>query len=354
MTVVTAEGVDAGVPAHYGDPFREQRVLAGRTGVVDRGNRGVITVSGPERLSWLHTLTTQHLLELRPYQGTETLVLSPHGHVEHHAVLADDGETVWLDTEPGAAPALLGFLERMRFFTQVELRDVSDRYTVLSGRGLDLTAILKADPARGALEPPDVLTPPGPKFPTGSVPTRPTAIYHAAGLPGGGIVRRMPDGWVDLLVPGTGWEEPLTDLPRCGIWAYEALRVAARTPRLGLDTDHRTLPHEVDWLATAVHLEKGCYRGQETVARVHNLGRPPRRLVLLHLDGSSDHLPTPGTAVEAGGRQVGFLGTAVHHFELGPIALAVVKRNVPDDALLTVAGASAAIDPDPNPVDTER
>ena len=71
-----------------------------------------------------------------------------------------------------------------------------------------------------------------------------------------------------------------------GLWAYEALRVEARRPRLGFETDHRTIPHEVDWLRTAVHLQKGCYRGQETVARVHNLGRPPRRLVLLHLDGS--------------------------------------------------------------------
>ena len=64
-----------------------------------------------------------------------------------------------------------------------------------------------------------------------------------------------------------------------GTWAYEALRVAARRPRLGFETDHRTIPAEVDWIDVAVHLEKGCYRGQETVARVHNLGRPPRRLV---------------------------------------------------------------------------
>lgn len=338
MTVITAEGIDAGVPAHHGDPLREQRALSGGTGVVDRSNRGVITVSGPERLTWLHNITTQHLLELRPYQGTETLVLSPHGHVEHHAVVVDDGETLWLDTEPGAAPGLLGFLERMKFFAQVELRDVSDRYAVLSCRGSD----------HGKdLDPPDVLALPGPKFPTGSVPACPTARYAAAPLAAGGIARRMPDGWIDLLVPRDAVEQHLAAGPRCGIWAYEALRVAARTPRLGLDTDHRTLPHEIGWLATAVHLEKGCYRGQETVARVHNLGRPPRRLVLVHLDGSSDELPAPGTDVEAGGRRVGFLGTAVQHFELGPIALAVVKRSVPDDAALTVAGMSAAVDPDP-------
>ncbi|HEX6073784.1 MAG TPA: folate-binding protein [Micromonosporaceae bacterium] len=347
MTAVTAKGVDAGVAAHYGDPLREQRALAGGAGVVDRGNRGVITVSGPERLSWLHNITTQHLSQLRPYQGTETLVLSPHGHVEHHVTLVDDGETVWLDTEPGAAPALLDFLQRMRFFTQVEVADMSDGYAVLSCRGADVLGVRKLD-----LDPPDVLPLPGPKFRTGSVPTRPTAIYHGARLPGGGIVRRMPGGWTDIVLPRTASGEPLAIGPRCGIWAYEALRVAARTPRFGVDTDHRTLPHEVGWLSTAVHLEKGCYRGQETVARVHNLGRPPRRLVLLHLAGNSDHLPAPGTDVEAGGRRVGSLGTALHHFELGPIALALVKRTVADDAELTAGGFVAAIDPDPNSVDT--
>ncbi|MEJ7708046.1 MAG: tRNA-modifying protein YgfZ [Nocardioidaceae bacterium] len=79
----------------------------------------------------------------------------------------------------------------------------------------------------------------------------------------------------------------------CGNWAFEALRIARGEPRFGLDTDHKTIPNEAGWIGTAVHLDKGCYRGQETVARVHTLGRPPRRLVLLHLDGSVDHLPDP-------------------------------------------------------------
>jgi hypothetical protein len=128
-----------------------------------------------------------------------------------------------------------------------------------------------------------------------------------------------------------------------GLWAYEAKRVEAQRPRLRFETDHRTIPHEVGWIGTAVHLDKGCYRGQETVARVQNLGRPPRRLVLLHLAGESDLLPDVGTSVELDGRSVGFLGTAVQHHELGPVALAVIKRSIPDDAELTVAGSSAAI-----------
>ena len=91
----------------------------------------------------------------------------------------------------------------------------------------------------------------------------------------------------------------------------------ARRPRLGVDSDHRTIPNELEWLRTAVHLDKGCYRGQETVARVHNLGRPPRRLVLLHLDGVSEVLAEPGTPVLAGTREVGRVGSVVRHYELG-------------------------------------
>ena len=100
------------------------------------------------------------------------------------------------------------------------------------------------------------------------------------------------------------------------------------------------------WIGRAVHLDKGCYRGQETVARVQNLGKPPRRLVLLHLSGDSDELPSAGTPVDFSGRAVGFVGTALHHYELGPIALAVIKRSIPEDATLSVVGQQAAQDVD--------
>jgi len=176
---------------------------------------------------------------------------------------------------------------------------------------------------------------------------RPVPDSRAVALPDGGFVRQMPWG-VDLLVPRASAASVFAALHAAGaapagMLAFEALRVEARRPRLGLETDHRTIPHEVGWIGPAVHLDKGCYRGQETVARVQNLGRPPRRLVLLHLSGESDLLPPPGTPVELDGRSVGFLGTAVHHYELGPIALAVIKRSLPDDAALRVADAPVSI-----------
>jgi hypothetical protein len=340
---------DAGVAAHYGDPMREQRTLATGVGLVDRSHRGVVAVAGEERVGWLHNLTTQHLAGLRAGQGTELLVLSPHGHVEHHALAAEDGTTTWLDTEPGAAGDLLTFLDKMRFLTRVEPRDATAERAVLSLVGPRLDDALAVLGVAG-LAVPEVAAVPGPKFAAGSVPPRPTAVYEVRELPAGGLVRRGRLG-VDLLVPRAAVAEVVEPLraagvPTAGLWAYEAVRVAARVPRLGNETDHRTIPAEIDLLAPAVHLDKGCYRGQETVARVHNLGRPPRRLVLLHLDGvATDQPPAPHTPVTTDdGRTVGFVGTAVRHFELGMVALAVVKRNVSDDARLHVAESAAAID----------
>lgn len=292
---VAADAPDQEVAAHYGDPAREQRALEDGTAFVDRSNRGVVRVSGPDRLSWLHSLLSQHLDGLKPAEPTEALLLGPNGHIEHHLFLVDDGEAVWAHVEPGAAPALVEFLDRMRFMLRVEVADVSDEFMVVTGPG---------GPGDGRPAWPDVA---------------------------GTTTRIVPRG-----------EFPEGPKP-AGIWAYEALRIAEHRPRAGLDTDHRTIPHEAGYVETAVHLNKGCYRGQETVARVHNLGRPPRRLVFLHLDGSVDRLPAHGDPVEVpGGRTVGFVGSAARHHELGPIALALVKRNVPVGAELLAGGVAAA------------
>ncbi len=308
---LTPDSPDAPVAAHFGDPIREQRRPGG---IVDRSHRDVFAITGPERLEFLHNLTTQHLLNLAEGQATQALLLSPHGHIEHHMWLTSLGERLIVDTEPGAGQALQDFLLRMRFFTKVEFEPTDLRvYSILNV----------------AHEEPDVLPVPSSKFASGTVPPRPTSIY--AVREEDGVIKRHTSLGVDLLVPQAQ--------ATAGIWAYEAHRVAAGIARVGFDTDHRTLPSEVDLTAVAVHLEKGCYRGQETVARVHHLGRPPRVLRLLHLDGiTTDHLPTPGTPITSGERQVGFVGTAVRHYELGPIALGVVKASATSPLL---AGESA-------------
>jgi len=306
---VDGDAPDAGVAAHYGNPYAEQRALAAGTGMVDRSHRGVVRVSGPDRLSWVHSLTTQHLENLEPGQSAEALILSPQGHIEHHLTLTDDGDALWAHVEPGTAAALLAFLESMRFMLRVEPADVTGDYAVLTVTG---EGALQALPAS-----------------TGTA----AAVRGAVGT--------------DLLVARPHLQTAATKLADAGLTlagmqAYEALRIAARRPRFGLDTDHRTLPHEVGWIESAVHLNKGCYRGQETVARVHNLGHPPRRLVFLHLDGSEDRLPGHGDPVRLGETTIGFVGSAARHYELGPIGLALIKRTTPVDAALQAAGLPAA------------
>ena len=284
---VPADAPDSGVAAHYGDPYREQRRLAAGAAEVDLSHRPVIRVAGPDRLSWLNSLTSQSLDELKAGLPTETLVLSPQGHVEHHLSVVDDGTAVLAHVEPGTAEALLAWLDRMRFMLRVEVSDASAEHAVLgSASGWRL------------------------------VPRAALAAY---------------------------------DVELAGVAAAEALRVEDLRPRLGVDVDHRTIPNETRWLATAVHLNKGCYRGQETVARVANLGRPPRRLALLHLDGSDSELPATGDAVLLDDRAIGRVGTVARHHELGPIALALVKRQVPDDADLVAGGVAARLEPETAP-----
>ncbi len=296
---VPADPPDEGVAAHYGDPFREQRRLVEGQGAVDLSHRPVVRIAGPDRLSWLHSLTSQHLEALPAGVATEALILSPHGHVEHHLAMVDDGDAVWAHVEPGTAESLVGYLESMKFWSKVEVDDVTEFFALVHR------------PAGTSAVPPDV-------------PRRDT---------GAGTELFVPRADLVATIDAAG--------PPAGVWALEALRIATGRPRLGLETDHRTIPHEIGWLETAVHLNKGCYRGQETVARVHNLGRPPRRLVLLHLDGSDNELPGHGAPVELEGREVGRVTSSARHYELGPIALAVVKRSVAPDATLVAGGVAA-------------
>jgi folate-binding protein YgfZ len=315
---VEAAWPDEGVAAHYGDPMREQRAMTQGRVLVDRSNRGVVKITGPDRLSWLHSLTSQHLERLAPGACAEALILSPQGHLEHHLTLTDDGTAVWAHVEPGTASALVGYLDSMRFMTRVEVTDLTSELAVLT-----LAGPLSAEGGTVA-----------------GTSAADSLDKHALAE----AVTTGPFG-IDLIVPRDRIADAVGKLsaPVAGMWAFEAARIAARVPRPGLDTDHKTLPHEVGLIESAVHLNKGCYRGQETVARIHNLGHPPRRLVFLHLDGSVERLPTRGSPVmTADGTEVGFTGSAARHFELGPIGLGLIRRSVPVDATLLADGVAAA------------
>lgn len=344
---------DAGVPWHFGDPLAEQRSATRSCAVVDRSDREVIAVPGEERLSWLHLVLSQHLTELGTEEGTEALVLDSQGHIDCHMLIAHHDEVMYLDTDRGAQAtsalpsigrdgkqSLFEYLEAMRFWSKVQPRDATPEIAVLTVIGPDATSRLRELGVEA-----------------------PATPYAVAPLPGGGLIRHVPFRHLytaDLLVPRESmveWWTRLTDggMRPIGSMAYEALRVEALRPRVGMDTDERAIPHELNWVPRAVHVAKGCYRGQETVSKVHNVGRPPRRMVLLQLDGSVEVRPEPGDPVRHGDRKVGRVGSVVLHHEMGPIALALLKRTEPLDAELLAGdpeqqrAVAAAVDPDSVP-----
>jgi folate-binding protein YgfZ len=290
--VLVEDGPDKGAVWHFGEPTKEQRALEAGTAWADLSHLNIVAVSGADRLQWLHDLTTQFVSDLQPGVWMPSLILDAQGHVEFQFNLVDDGTTTFLVLDPGYVEKLVEYLTKMKFMLRVDVRDASDEFVVLRAPG-------------------------------------------AADAIGGPFA----------LVPRTEVEQMKETFggvaTQVGTWALDAERVAAHRPRIGFETDHKSIPNELGVLNTAVHMKKGCYRGQETVAKIYNLGNPPRRLVMLHLDGSDVGFPAAGTKVENDGVVVGFIGTVARHHELGTIALAIVKRNTPADATLTIDGIPA-------------
>ena len=291
--VLVEDGPDKGAIWHFGEPVKEQRAIEAGTAWADLSHLSVVAVSGDDRLKWLHDLTTQFLNDLGVGIWKSAMILDPHGHVEYQFNLVDDGTTTWLVLDPGYADTLIAYLTKMKFMLKVDVRDASTEF-----------AVLRAPGASTELGGPFALVPRN-------------------------EVAQMAQTFNAVAT-------------QVGTWALDAERVAAHRPRIGFETDHKSIPNELGVLNGAVHMNKGCYRGQETVAKIYNLGNPPRRLVMLHLDGSDVGFPATGTKVENDGVVVGFIGTVARHHELGTIALAMIKRNTPIDATLTVDGIPAS------------
>ncbi|MDQ1527000.1 MAG: tRNA-modifying protein YgfZ [Microbacteriaceae bacterium] len=327
---VAGEGIDGGVAAHYGNPLGEQRVLADGQAIVDLSHRAVLSVTGPDRLTWIDSITSQRVARLAPGESSETLQLDTNGRLEFAVRLLDDGETLWLMVEHDEAAGLLAWLTSMRFMLRVELADRSAEFATI-----------------GTFAEPE---PPLPVAAPNGIPLVWRDPWTTV-APGGHQYAVAAEGhpaanWTysEVLVPRAELGSlAASDSPAAGLLALEALRIAAWRPRFATEVDEKSIPHELDWLRSAVHLNKGCYRGQETVAKVHNLGHPPRRLVMLHLDGSDAVLPSHGddVLVQDGesGTSVGVVTSSARHYELGPIALAVVKRSTdPAVELIVRAG----------------
>jgi hypothetical protein len=292
--VLVESGPDKGAIWHFGEPNKEQKELVSGNGWADLSHRAVISISGKDRLTWLHALTTQHLEKLTPGDWQEALILDTQGHIVEQLFLVDDGSTTWIHTEAQRVEPLIEYLEKMKFMLEVTVKDQSNNYAVLRAAGT-------ADNVDG----PYALVPRG-----------------------------------ELADTVSAFNKAHTQV---GIWALEALRVAQGRARLLFEVDHKSIPNELGFLNKAVHMQKGCYRGQETVAKVFNLGQPPRKLVLLHLDGSMVELPEHGAKITLDDKEIGYIGTVARHFELGPIALGVIKRNTPQQAQLLAGNVPASI-----------
>ena len=293
--VLVESGPDKGAIWHFGEPNKEQKELVAANAWADLSHRAVISISGKDRLTWLHALTTQHLEKLSAGEWKDALILDAQGHIVEQLFLVDDGQITWIHTEANRAAPLIEYLEKMKFMLDVEVTDQSNNYAVLRAVG--------------------------------------------AGDKIGGPYALVPRG--ELEQTKQAFNKSHTQV---GIWALEALRVAQGRARLLFEVDHKSIPNELGFLNKAVHMQKGCYRGQETVAKVFNLGQPPRKLVLLHLDGSMVAMPENGTKLFHNEKEVGYIGTLARHYELGPIALAVIKRNTPPDAVLIADGVSATME----------
>ena len=288
---------------HFGNPLLEQRKLLEKKAYVQRSDQVVLEIEGPDTLSWLHSLTSQNIMNLAPGDSCESLLLTPNGHIEQQLklIITETGALVIVHKDKSAA--LTDWLTKMRFRSKVEIRNRDDLSCF--GSFADLSAY-------------------GPTWSDPWSDTNPASVsYNPA---------RSEFGWNELV------SADAPDLEKAGLMAYHSLRIAAGRPEIS-DVDERSLPHEFDWLNSAVHLSKGCYRGQETVSKVHNLGHPPRRLAILNLE-QGDMIANPGDEISYQEKLVGKVVAAGLHFDEGSIALALLNRNTPYLDLQVQSGES--------------
>lgn len=319
------------VAEHFGSPFSEQRDLLAGNAIVDLGHSGILAITGADRLSWLDSMTSQQLSHLVPHSSTESLILDPQGHIEFVLRIVDDGNTSWLIVDESLAEPLSAYLNRMRFTLRVDVRNLSDTHQAVGFFfGGAAEATLSELPKAGH---PVIFW---------ADPWSETCIggwQYATADPHPALTWQYAEAVVERSAVALLAERVRSgELKSAGVLALEALRVVAWRPAQHAEVDDRALPHEFDWMRSAVHLNKGCYRGQETVAKVHNLGHPPRRLVMLHLDGSDAVLPVRGDLVVLAGEEkpVGRITSSARHMEWGAVALALLKRSVGVDEHLEV------------------
>ncbi|MDU6678991.1 folate-binding protein [Actinomyces sp.] len=324
---------DEDVPARFGDWSGEQWQLEVGQALSDLSDLGVVQVSGPDRLSWLTTISSQVVNALQPGESRELLLLDPNGRISFAAGIVDDGQVATLLVEGAKAGDLTEFLQRMQFMLRVEVRNVTSKIAVVGSIVKTGADDLHQVASRPVADLPGYLftwVDPWPGVAEGGASYTPQDFVH----PAQGRTRALHG------VDREQFAQFASAWAQRGSWAgrnaWEALRIEDLRPRFGREVDDKTVPHELDWLRTAVHLNKGCYSGQESVARIVNMGKPPRRLVLLQLDGSQSRVVKPGADVMLKSRKVGQVTSVARHADWGPVALAVIRRAIPLDVQLDV------------------
>lgn len=362
-------------PEHFGNPLREQALLAQGQAWAWL-SRDVVEVSGADRLGYLTTVSSQVLTDLEnDGQSRQVLFLDANGHILYAALAvsalvpapaeqaAPGEQSVLLLVDAGCGDGLAQLLNSRRFMLRVQAQVRPDLQVAGAiGDGVQKLADVVKNLVTTWHDPWPGITPGGSTYFTGA--RHPGANYRA-----GGVVVALEAGQAApdqaaasgqeaaqlALAPGQaaasgsaaapGQETvpgQTTGLTQVGELAWEALRIEAGLPCWAREVDARAIPNELDWLRTGVHLNKGCYPGQETIARTVNLGRPPRRLVQLQLAGWQGQLPEVGARVylpvgdNPAGKAVGTITSVARHWELGNIALALVRRGVPAQAELAV------------------
>lgn len=316
------------VAADYGDPVAEERAFTEGAGMVDGCARGAVLVSGPDAISYLHSLLSQDVAVLEVGEGAHALLLQPQGKLDADLrILRVSPEECWLDAEVSRGEALAASLRRFKIRVKAEVEDRGGAWGCLFLRGAQAPGVVEA--AAGVAVP-------GAQH--AHVPWRAGVRVVRADWPGGlpgvdvvGPVDELEDAWSELVAAGA---------TPAGLSAYEAVRVAVGVPRQGLDVDEKTIPQEAFLERDAVSFTKGCFLGQELVCRIDTRGHVNRYLRGLRL--ADDTTPPRGAGILWGGKEVGAL-TTVATSEAGVLALGYVRREVevPAEVLVRWEGGEA-------------
>jgi folate-binding protein YgfZ len=274
----------------------DYELLSTSAGLVDRSDRGKLLLRGSEAADYLQGQVTNDVEALEAGQGCYAALLSHKGKIQADMRVLRGPDWLWLDTEPGALPAILRNAQTYGIGRDLHVEDVTGSRALLS---------LLGPAARDALD------------------AAPADSEHAW-IEGEHGVYVTTDLGVDVICPTGDAEAVRTALgvEQVSGESAECLRVESGRPRFGVDMDTDTIPEEAGLNDRAVSFTKGCYVGQETVARLHYKGKPNRHLRGLRLAEPAEH----GAVLRLGDREVGRVGSATVSPSLGPVALAIVRR----------------------------